>query len=411
MRKYILFFFVIAVLGGCQKKQKNRSVTSIILGDYVDSICFDSIIKEYQYIELSQDKGFVLGEIDQVIIDDNRVYVSSDGVYCYDMEGNPLFKITNKGHARNEFTECTSISVNEGLIYLYDRQTKLIHIYNSKNGSFRDNILVPLVSRGIYKIDDKYVIDNPYPWDFYSGDARILITRDFSKPDEEYLVENQYHYMPRENQVTYCGKSVLFADYEGHSIFSFDKKGCKEYDIQCKDVEMIPQDILDKRGSQLIDDLDNSYTYGLSMVYENDTYMTGAYERGIPLKFVYNKKTNRSVSFLFYYSEKYRLSPYDIRGTYKDYLLASSLLMILTFLRKHMVLVLLYQSPIQNMKGKNYLWNIVLMGIPLLSFISSGISKTSVIKVSNHLSDSIHHETCLFFNTIAFIFSLWMQTK
>ena len=320
MNKYILILFVLALLLGCQKEQKIRNVTSIEIDHVTDSICFDSIVKEYQYIELSQDSGYVLGEIDQIIINNDRVYVSSDGVYCYDLKGNALFKITSKGRARNEFIECTSISVNEGMIYLYDDHTQLIHRYNSENGSFVDNISVPIVSRDIYKIDDGYVIDHLFPADFYSGDARIITTMDFSKPNGTYLEDKQYHYMPREGQVTYCDNSVLFADYEGHSIFSFDINGCKEYDIQCKDVTMVPQDILDKRATQTIDDMVDSYTYGLSTVYENDTHLIGAYTRGTYFNFVYDKKTRNVMAFHFYdESNPYRVRPYAICGAYKDY--------------------------------------------------------------------------------------------
>ena len=317
MKKYFYLLSVMVVLMGCQTEKVERDSIDIKIDHIADSICFDSIIKDYQYIELSQDNGFVLGEIEQVIIDNNRIYISSNGVYCFDMNGIPLFKITSKGRARNEFTECTSVSINDGVIYLYDRQTKLIHRYNSESGSFVDNISVPVVSRDIYKIDDGYVIDHLFPTDFYSGNARVLTTKDFSRPNGEYLEEKQYH-KPIVNQVTYCGKSVLFADYDGHSIFSFNLDGCKEYDIQCNAVTMVPQNILDKRVEKE-QPIDDSYTYGLSMVYENDTHLTGAYQWGTPFYFVYNKKTNKTIAFLYYYSEKYRLSPYNVCGTYKDY--------------------------------------------------------------------------------------------
>ena len=183
MRIILLLVFVITVLVGCKKESTKWDITKVEIDHVLDSISFDSIITDYQYIELSQNKGFVLGEIDQVIIDNDHIYVSSDGVYCYDMKGNPLFKITSKGHAKNEFTECTSISINEGMIYIYDINTKLIHRYNSVNGKFVDNIPIPLISRDIYKIEDKYVIDHLFPTDFYSGDARIITTKDFSGLD------------------------------------------------------------------------------------------------------------------------------------------------------------------------------------------------------------------------------------
>lgn len=320
MKKYTVFCFLIILLAGCQKKQNNSMTSAIEINHIADSISFDSVIKDYRYIELSQENGFVLGEIDQVIVEDDRVYVSSDGVYCFDIKGKPLFKITKKGRARDEFTECTSISVNKGVIYLYDVNAKLIHRYNGEDGSFVDNISVPVISRDIYRIDNGYVIDHLFPTDFYDGEARILTTKDFNNLDGEYLDGKQYHYMPREDQVTYCGKSVLFADYEGHSIFSFNLDGSKEYDIQCEDVAMVPQDILDKRGVQSTDDIDEHYTYGLTKVYENDTHLIGAYQWGTPLKFIYSKKTKKTIAFL-HYDELgyYRVRPYSVCGVYKDY--------------------------------------------------------------------------------------------
>ena len=308
------------VVVGCRNIEKVPDIANVIsIAHIADSICFDSIICDYQYIELSHENGFLLGEIEQVLISQNRIYVSSNGVYCYDMKGRPLFKITCKGHARNEFTECTSISINDDMIYLYDRQTRLIHRYNSKDGTFIDNISVPVIARAIYKITNEYIIDNLFPLSLYKGDARIITTKDFSKINGEYLEGDQYD-KAMVGQVTYCNNSVIFADYDGHSLFCFNEDGCTQYDIQCNDVTMVPmvpQDILD--NSELRNSLiDDSYTRGLSMVYENNTHLIGAFVMGTPFNFVYNKQTNNITAFRFYYSEKYQLSSHNVRGVCDD---------------------------------------------------------------------------------------------
>jgi hypothetical protein len=318
MKQAFFLISILVVIIGCQNDKKKPIATNIIsIAHIIDSISFDSIISEYQYIELSHENGFLLGEIDQVFINKNKVYVSSNGVYCFDMQGAPLFKITSKGHARNEFTECTSVSVYEDMIYLYDRQTKLIHRYNSENGSFIDNISVPVIGRDIYRITDEYVVDNLFTTDFYKGDARILTTNDFRKLNGEYLKENRYQQAVKD-QVTYCNQSVLFADYDGHSIFRFNKDGCEQYDIQCNDVKMVPQNILEKRGEEDIL-LDDTYTRGLSMVYENDTHLIGAFRVGTPFDFVYNKRNNKVIAFHSCYSKKYCLRPFNVCGVYNDY--------------------------------------------------------------------------------------------
>ena len=59
MKKYIFILFALAVLQGCQKEQEKKSVTSLEIDHVADSISFDDIVKEYQYIELSQDSGLV----------------------------------------------------------------------------------------------------------------------------------------------------------------------------------------------------------------------------------------------------------------------------------------------------------------------------------------------------------------
>ena len=65
---------------------------------------FNNIIEEYKYVPLQKKEGFVIGKIEQVPTTVDKILVSiSDGIYCYDFEGNPIYNITNKGHARNEF--------------------------------------------------------------------------------------------------------------------------------------------------------------------------------------------------------------------------------------------------------------------------------------------------------------------
>ena len=307
------------MLYGCNSEQVKSDVINIYIDNIKDSVTFDNIVEDYKFIELSQENGFVLGDIAQVIIDNNNIYVSSNGVYCYDLKGNPLFKIDSKGHAKSEFIDCTSISIVGGIIYMYDKQTRIIHKYNSSDGSFIENIRVPTVCRDLYRIADLYIIDNLFPSDFYSGDARIITTKDFQKTIGEYI-NNELYKMPFVDQVTYCNNSVVFANFQGNNLFCFDKYGCVEYIVKCKEALPIPLDVLEEyeRSNKQINDI---YVYGLSNVYENNTYIIGKFRFGNYFSFVYNKKNNNVIAFKQCNTCDYRFILNSVRGVYQDYFL------------------------------------------------------------------------------------------
>lgn len=297
---------------GCNNAPGKRESNTITIDHIIDSIGFDNLVEDYKFVELSQDSGFVIGDINQVVIDNDRIFISSDGVYCYDIEGRPLYKITSKGHSKSEFVNCTSISVNDGYLYMYDKQTRLIHKYNSIDGSLICNTEIPIVARGVFKIPDIYVIDKLFPSDFYNGKGRIITTNDFSEVKEEYLETDQYK-TPFVNQVTYCKKSVIFSDYQGSSFCRFDRTGCIEYDIQCKEVFPLPREDSNRLS------IDDDYIYGLSDVYENDDYIVGRFQFGNAFSFIYDKKSRKTIAYKYYHSGDYRLGLFSICGEYNDY--------------------------------------------------------------------------------------------
>lgn len=312
MKGVICILSIVILLIGCNDEPTNLNTRTITISHVADSVDFDSLVEEYEYIELSQENRFIVGDIKQIIIDNDKIYVSAGGVFCYNLKGDPVFKIAAKGHAKSEFIDCTSISINEGILYLYDKKTGILHKYNSSNGAFLDNIVVPVACRSLFKINDLYILDKLYTSDFYDGNARILTTKDFNKCDGAYLDKEQYK-MPFADQVTYCSQSVIFAHYKGTSFFRFGKYGCTEYNIQCKDVSSSPHARLYE------DEKNDKYAYELTNVYENNSYITGSFQSGNCFTFLYNKKSHRAIAFKDFNSCSYRIGLTHARGVYKDY--------------------------------------------------------------------------------------------
>ena len=151
LRNVYWTLFVVLCLVGCISNTSTveEECTELIISEIKDSVCFSDVIEEYQYIPLSNRDGYTIGEISQVLISEGKIYILSDGVFCYDMKGNPLFRINEKGGEKSEILKGTSISIEDGILYLYDERKRVIHKYNSKNGKFIENASVPESVKGI----------------------------------------------------------------------------------------------------------------------------------------------------------------------------------------------------------------------------------------------------------------------
>ena len=70
----------------------------------------EELIEECKYIQLGKgpDLDYNVGEIKKILLTEDRIFLISEGIFCFDMTGCPLYKIDQKGHAKTEFIECSS---------------------------------------------------------------------------------------------------------------------------------------------------------------------------------------------------------------------------------------------------------------------------------------------------------------
>ncbi len=165
MKLYIFFLFaILSVTAYAQKEYTldKEFLYHVSTNNILDVIDFNEVIEEYNYIPLNNVDGYIIGKIEQLFATDERIFVvTADGVYCYDFEGNPVYTITNKGNARNEFILCESVSISEDLLYMYDRGKMQIHVYETKKGKFLRNIASPSVL-DLYRIGNAFVVEDVY---------------------------------------------------------------------------------------------------------------------------------------------------------------------------------------------------------------------------------------------------------
>ncbi len=321
---FALFFIVGCSSHTTTNDTDEANCTNIEISEIKDSVFFNDIIDEYQYIPLSNKNGYLLGEIYQIIISHERIYVSSDGVFCFDMKGNPIFKINDKGGKKSEIIKASSISVEDGILYVYDESKRVIHKYNSLDGSFIENIDLPIAEKDIFRIKDRFIVENiefPSSSSFYDGKSRFLICDNFSDtPQKEYLTDDLYCF-PIYGQVTFGDTGVLFSDYFNNNVYKIDNKGCHlSYHINFKSAKPLPSNFVDDMvKNRTLIAKDNNYQYGLINMYENKDYLVGNFQGGTKCHFVYNKKSNTNVTFKRYSSSSYQISTDKFAGTYNDF--------------------------------------------------------------------------------------------
>lgn len=132
---------------------------NITLTELTEPTWYD-LVDSVSYIPLKSPDNTVMGEIKQLIVNNERIYLLADGFYCFDMEGNCLFKQTTKGRARNEFMDASSMSLSDGQLFIYDRMQYKGLFYNAQTGQYISTLNSTLHGRAGYCIGDYVIIHN-----------------------------------------------------------------------------------------------------------------------------------------------------------------------------------------------------------------------------------------------------------
>lgn len=170
MKRYSYLIIVLA-LWACNRNQSPNNVPFVYtmnVSHVVDSISFDSIVEDIDYIQLESHPKAIIGEISDLIVDNGNFYVISDGVYCFNQEGKFKYAINQRGKERSEFIECRTVSVSEKFVYIYDGVSMKILAFDKDNGKY---------------IKSQKNEDSPYLI-YVNGDDMILDYADFNGRDE-----------------------------------------------------------------------------------------------------------------------------------------------------------------------------------------------------------------------------------
>lgn len=160
---FLLFLF--SVLFGCNEtiNKGNSYSTTEVNVDNVDSVYTSDFIKQVRYIPLSNSNQALIGNIDKVRMDKDRIYVldmyQAVGVFVYDHNGSLLYKIQNFGRGPGEFMGPYDFTIDyeNNEIVIYDARGMKLCFYDKETGNFLREELIDFRFRRFESVPDGFL--------------------------------------------------------------------------------------------------------------------------------------------------------------------------------------------------------------------------------------------------------------
>ena len=294
-----------AVISSCNKTKPEEAVEfeyNITMGDNYDNPTWYSLVDSVSYIPLKTDEKTIMDKVKQFVVKNDLIYVLANGVYCFDMDGNCKFKVTNRGRARNEFIEATTLSVSNGNMYLYDKMKGKVIVYNANTGEFIGNQDIPIGGLEVWCIGDNFIFENGNPEGRKNCKFKVFTKKRIDRERASYFYEDE-HSRSIGGTISWSNESVLYSSFLRNIAWKIDGIECIPY---IKVIVPDEKQISDKNIKAMTTDRSISpddynspnAIYGLSYLAECDDFITGQLiEKDKPFYFIYDKKTGNSRFF------------------------------------------------------------------------------------------------------------------
>ena len=173
-----------------QKAKSHYNICYLKKNDNENKIYIDQFVKpEYKIIKLESNEECMIGQITNVLVDDSLIFVFDswhNNVFVFNSDGKYKNKIGQKGHARNEYTSITYMSLDKGLkqVCLRDDYSQKLLFYDYQ-GHFQNCEPMFFWFEGIEIYGDRRItLTLPYPNAEYQelDKFKLTITNNKGRP-------------------------------------------------------------------------------------------------------------------------------------------------------------------------------------------------------------------------------------
>lgn len=301
MEKIILgVVFVFLFLCSCSAPNNKETQTFLYHGtitEVEDSVAWSDLVDSVSYIKLETNDKCKIGEVNQLLVANERIYVVSNGIHCFNMEGNHLFSINQRGRAKNEYVEIRNVNIVGDQLYLYDNHLAKNMIFDCYTGAYIDCTPLPREVAAAYGLNDKVIIDRKdLPLDQSMGDDRFILSprTDVLNTSEGYFSEDEHKFVI-EGTTSVFSRGIIYSSYLNCMAWTLTDDGCAGYlKLDLPSSKMLSKYAINQiiKNRSLPDKIDKSI-YGLSYIAESKDFITGrlSYDDHFA-HFIYDKRSD-----------------------------------------------------------------------------------------------------------------------
>ena len=324
----ICLFATALFFQSCSNEVSQQDTYCMNVEKIEDSVSFHQLVDSYEYIQLEKNDKCLIGKVEQLVVKDNLIYVLSDGIYCFNMDGSHRFSINQKGHSAREYTHLKTISISDDLLCAYDDFQWKLMFFNKNDGKFVKSVKLPWSTcvEGIYVYGDYLIADRGFlPNDDAIYDERFLVYKidDLSSVIARYSLEN--YKVVFLGDVSYSENGLLYSSVVHNELWRITPNGMSKYFfLECPESMSLTEsekELMSMDYYAIPEDEQANKLIILSNLHENKQFITGrcCYKKQF-VNLVYDKKSGKHHIFTDVYDcDSWIYSPVDIISADNDY--------------------------------------------------------------------------------------------
>lgn len=328
--KSLLILIVSICVYSCTQEKTNKAndfpkfkadITSIN-----DVIEYNDIVLDTKYIKLKTTNDALISEIKKILFADNKIFILANNVFCYDMNGDLLFKLDKRGRGPKEFIRLDDISISNNKLYLYDNSQWKILSFDIEQGRFIKSYNLPYSIPRLEVIGENTIVDRfNFPNKYLRDKERVFISS-LEKPKHisaAYFSEQEYSQVQTEFQFTgYNGVAYLSNPFRG-KVYKIQVDSVENY-FQVKGDKMMTDNDIElflKQNTYSTDAISASgKAYGFERFFETSNFISCDFFIGDKKAYlVYDKNTGKNRVFCDVKRDYYQYPPVEFIGVYDDY--------------------------------------------------------------------------------------------
>jgi len=262
-----MFIYCLILFSGCQKNKTFIATSEIQISDdfrlfKIENISIkqhaDSVIKEYFYLPLQTDSNCLIGRVDKLFINNDRIYITdaqTNCIYVFKKDGSFDFKICRKGAGPGEYDEIMDADLLDpsNQIAILSTNMRKVIFYDSYSGEFIKEVKMNFGAIAIAESGhDKYLFDCKYKMDYANGNFSLVVADSSFKVKKGYFPLINYPSTERTPFTKYNGRIYYCSNYS-YDVFAYlndtlTKKYTIDFGNKKLNMSDLPDDLFTSRG-------------------------------------------------------------------------------------------------------------------------------------------------------------------